>query len=403
MYNIGVIGCGPMGRMIGAAWQLLPDASVAALCDIDEERLNAIGEELGVAPAKRYRSIDEMLSREELDIVIVATQTDLHAPLTLPVLEAAIHAVGEKPMDDDLDGAHAMMEAATKNGARLAIHHQGRIAPCDRELQHRIAQGDIGQVVEVRGACKGYYGGFDLINDGTHPLHSFRGFVNSEFDWVHGTLETGGRPTQPEDIIAAPRYCGIIAGEHLTLECRFKDGTRGNLLMNCHDPFHADNCFVHIRGTEGQFYVGYDSSRYFFSPDTRFGPWVEWEEVPVRYERYSIEGIDNDHPALRRGEIYFAREMIDAIEEGREHTCSGWEALQVMELMMGCFVSHFEGHRVSLPLEERGHPLVRIREEAGLGPVDTDVPTPYPQWLEHELKRIEVAGLTPYGLKGKSK
>jgi hypothetical protein len=94
--------------------------------------------------------------------------------------------------------------------------------------------------------------------------------------------------------------------------------------------------------------------------------------------------------------------MIDAIEEGREHTCSGWDGLQVMEAMMGCFISHFEGRHVSLPLEERGHPLIRIREEAGLGPVDTDVPTPYLPWLEHELLRMKAAGLTPYGLKGKS-
>jgi predicted dehydrogenase len=400
VYNIGVIGCGPMGRMIGAAWQLLPDASVAALCDIDEERLNAIGEELGVAPAKRYRSIDEMLSREELDIVIVATQTDLHAPLTLPVLEAAIHAVGEKPMDDDLDGAHAMMEAATKNGARLAIHHQGRIAPCDRELQHRIAQGDIGQVVEVHFGGKGYYGGYGLLNIGTHALNSLRGFVNSEFDWVHGRLETGGRPTQPEDIIIAPNHFGVIAGEHVILECRFKDGTRATLSLNRHNPSHSHNSFTHIRGTEGQFYVGYDSSKYFFSRDTRYGPWVEWEAVRMPYERYPIEGIDQEHPALRRGEVYFAREMIDAIEEGREHTCSGREGLKIMQLMMGCFISHFEGRRVSLPLEERGHPLVRIREEAGLGPVDTDVPMPLGEWLEHELQRMKAAGLNPYGIVG---
>ena len=198
MYNIGVIGCGERGQVQSAAWQLLPDASVIAVCDIDENRLNAVGEELGIAPSKRYRSYDEMLSREELDIVVVTTRTDLHATLTLPVLEAGIHAIGEKPMDDDLDGAHAMMEAANKNGVRLAIHHQGRIMPSSQEIHRRIAAGDIGQVVEVRSASKGYYGG----NGGTHLLDSFHGLVDSEFDWVHGTLETGGRPTQPEDIFS---------------------------------------------------------------------------------------------------------------------------------------------------------------------------------------------------------
>ena len=139
MYNIGLIGCGGRGKVQAQAWQLLPDASLTAICDIDENRLNAVGDELGVVPAKRYRSIDEMLARQELDIVVVATRTDLHATLTLPVLEAGIHAIGEKPMDDNLDGAHAMMETADKNGVQLAVHHQCRISPRDREIQRRIA------------------------------------------------------------------------------------------------------------------------------------------------------------------------------------------------------------------------------------------------------------------------
>ena len=131
MYNIGLIGCGGRGKMQAGAWQLLPDASLTAICDIDENRLNTVGDELGVAPAKRYRSIDEMLACEELDIVAVATRTNLHATLTLPVLEAGIHAIGEKPIDDDLDDAHAMMETADKNGVQFAVHHQSRTSPRD--------------------------------------------------------------------------------------------------------------------------------------------------------------------------------------------------------------------------------------------------------------------------------
>ena len=92
--------------------------------------------------------------------------------------------------------------------------------------------------------------------------------------------------------------------------------------------------------------------------------------------------------------------MIDAIKEGREHTCSGQEGLKAMHLIMGCFISHFEGRRVSLPLEERGHPVIRFREEAGLGPIDTDVPTPYDEWLEHELLRMEDSSLNPHAIVG---
>lgn len=379
---------------------MLPDADVVAACDLSEERLARASAALSISPTHRYTSIESMLEREELDIAVVATRTNLHSELALPPLEAGLHVIGEKPMDDDLDGAHAMMATADRNGVQLAIHHQGRIMPCEREMQRRIAAGDIGRVVEVRAGAKGYYGGYDLMNQGTHLLSSFRGLVDSEFAWVHATLETGDRPTQPEDIVEGPNHFGVIAGEHLVVELRFENGARGILLEQRHDPVHKDNTFIHVRGTEGQLWVAYDTSRYFITRDTRLGPEPVWEEVRVPYERYVLDGVRPDHPALRRGEIYFAREMIDALEQGREHTCSGREAVKIMELIMGAYIAHFEGRRVHLPLQERGHPLVRVRAEAGLPPVDPDVPVSYGEWERRELARIEQVGMKPYGLRG---
>jgi hypothetical protein len=92
--------------------------------------------------------------------------------------------------------------------------------------------------------------------------------------------------------------------------------------------------------------------------------------------------------------------MIDALKEGRPHVCSLEEAYRIMHAMMGCYLSHYEQRRVTLPLSEFGHPLLRIRAEAGLGPVDASVPVAYEAWLPHELTRIERGGARSCPLKG---
>ena len=80
-------------------------------------------------------------------------------------------------------------------------------------------------------------------------------------------------------------------------------------------------------------------------------------------------------------------EYVRALDEGREHECSGAEGRHVIEIIMGIFESAAYGTRVDLPQPNREHPLTRWRREAGLGP-----PEPMPmrdaEWLIEENKRL---------------
>ena len=68
-------------------------------------------------------------------------------------------------------------------------------------------------------------------------------------------------------------------------------------------------------------------------------------------------------------DYWFVEDYVNALDEGKAHTCSsGTEGRHIIEMMMGIFESAAYGTRVDLPQSNRGHPLLRWREESGLEP-----------------------------------
>ena len=76
-----------------------------------------------------------------------------------------------------------------------------------------------------------------------------------------------------------------------------------------------------------------------------------------------------------------------ALDENREHECSGEEGRHVMEILMGVFESAVYGTRVELPQKNREHPLLRWRDENGLGQLK-EMPRDYGSWLSLEDERL---------------
>ena len=80
-------------------------------------------------------------------------------------------------------------------------------------------------------------------------------------------------------------------------------------------------------------------------------------------------------------------EYVRALDEGREHECSGAEGRHVIEIIMGIFESAAYGTRVQLPQVNRVHPLTRWRAEAGLEAPD-EMPMADSEWLVEEDRRL---------------
>ena len=70
-YKVGIIGAGENARDHGRACRNLEQVELVAICDISEDALKRFGEEYRVS--RRYTSLDDMLSQEDLDIVVIST------------------------------------------------------------------------------------------------------------------------------------------------------------------------------------------------------------------------------------------------------------------------------------------------------------------------------------------
>jgi len=101
-----------------------------------------------------YDTVEEMLAKENLDLVSVCTWPPLHADGVVAAAQAkAKGIVCEKPMTNSLGEADRMLEACNANGTKLIVSHQRRFNKRYVEAKQALKEGKIGQLVEIRGFC----------------------------------------------------------------------------------------------------------------------------------------------------------------------------------------------------------------------------------------------------------
>jgi len=380
VYRVAVVGCGPRGTATAGAYHVHPRTQVVALCDRIGERLGALGEALGVSA--RYDDLDTMMARERPDLVAIATATESHCDLTLRVLGHGVHVDVEKPMCTDLAQADTLLATADRQHLRLAVHHQHRSGDAVRTMVRALGEGRIGQPRYVSATCKGYYGGFELMNIGTHMVNTMLAFTGP-CRHVTGMGWVGDRPIQPKDVVRSPHGMGTIVGEHLTSTLHF-DGGLSALWVQHHLPeTDVRTRWLVLHGTEGQ--LGWCQDVAWWAP----WPARDAPDADCRWQRLAPVYPDGYDPGCGVGsdEYGYVDEFVRALDEDRDHTSGGEAARHVMEILMAVFESAAYARRVDLPTPRRDHPLLRWRREAGL-PDPGACPYPYAEWLAAQEDRL---------------
>ena len=126
----GVIGVGRMGSHHARLYTEIQGAELIGVVDIDERRREAATEKWGV-PA--YQTTEELLAQGP-DAVTIATPTAQHLAVSLPLLDANVACLIEKPLAPDLDEGRAIAEAADRSGAVLQVGHVVRYDPVTRAI-----------------------------------------------------------------------------------------------------------------------------------------------------------------------------------------------------------------------------------------------------------------------------
>lgn len=104
MLKIGLVGVGGISGAHIPAWNAMEDTTLTAICDIRPERMEPYPE------PHHYTSIDEMLEKEELDILDICLPTYLHVPTAVKAMKKGIHVLSEKPIslkEEDIELAYS--------------------------------------------------------------------------------------------------------------------------------------------------------------------------------------------------------------------------------------------------------------------------------------------------------
>jgi predicted dehydrogenase len=143
--NIGIIGCGGRG---GAAVEQSRGENIVALCDVAEDRLNAVGAKH--PQARKYVDFRKLLdAANDLDAVCVATAEHTHAFATLWALQQRKHVYCEKPLTHSIEEARIIAQAAANAKVATQMGTQIHAAPNYHRVVELIQTGAIGPVREA--------------------------------------------------------------------------------------------------------------------------------------------------------------------------------------------------------------------------------------------------------------
>ncbi len=380
-YRVAMVGCGPRGLAQAAAYRSHPRTSLCACCDLVPERRDALADRFGIDA--RYEDLDALLRAEAPDIVALPVGTEYHHPLAMHCLDHGCHLDVEKPLAQDLLQADAIVDRARAMGAKVAVHHQTRVGPALRAVRQAIGEGAIGDLLELRASGKGYYGGYGLLNIGTHLICNLVGLAG-HCRAVTATALGGQHPIEPEDVLPAPMGMGFLAGEAIEAVLEFDHGVLATLGHRRWPRVDNAGYGLELRGTAGRIY--WRPSGAWLLPTPHWVPDGQhdgWEALEPFLPPLTI----TREPDVSPDELWYVDEYVRALDDDRAHPCSGVEGRHALEVIMGIFESAAWRRRVELPQPLRDHPLLRWRLERRL---TSPPPRPrdYAGWLAAEQQRL---------------
>ncbi len=145
--RIAFIGAGGIATSHIKALEMIPEAEVVALADVNMKSMEEKAEAHNIPKDALYTDYKKMLAEVKPDAVNICTPNGLHAPNAIAALEAGAHVIVEKPMAMNAKEAQAMIDAAKKAGKKLVIGFQYRFDP---KTQFLVSQRDAGVFGDIR-------------------------------------------------------------------------------------------------------------------------------------------------------------------------------------------------------------------------------------------------------------
>jgi len=355
---IGRTGKGDYGHSLDTTWNVIEQAEVVAVADEDPKGRAEAATRLKVT--RTYADYRQMLGKERPQVVTVAPRwLDCHRDMVVACAETGCHVFMEKPFARTLAEADEMVAAMEKRNLKLAIAHSGRYAPAIEHAREIIAEGRIGDVVELRGRGKEDLkrgGGEDLMVLGTHIMDLMR-LLAGDARSCFATVRQDGRPAIKSDIRDGNEGIGPLTGDEIEATYRFDKGVSG--FFATRRSAHGANARygVNVYGTKGMITIAMDGPQVWLCEDPTWSPGrsgAKWRQITGAV-------LDRPETAPANPAITpmhsVALDLLRAIGTDKQPRSSMYDGRSALEMILSVYESNRRGRPVPLPLAERRHPL----------------------------------------------
>lgn len=183
MIRLAVVGLGKMGLSHHAMINAHPGVKVAAVCDTTGYVLDVLNKYTGV---QTFTDFDAMLREVELDAIIIATPSSMHAKMVKAALDKGLHVFCEKPFCLDTAEGEEVTRIAAEKGLVSQVGYHYRFVGAFQEVKRLLDAGAIGEVTHVLAEAYGpvvlkpkggtwrtqrAHGGGCLYDYAAHPLN----------------------------------------------------------------------------------------------------------------------------------------------------------------------------------------------------------------------------------------
>ena len=196
--GVAVVGCGLIGKKRADA---LGHAKLVACADIDPDRARRLA-----SPSSAVHHTDwrEVVKRDDVNIVVVATTNNVLAEVSIGALEAGKHVLVEKPAARNVAELDSIIAAQKRSRRLVRVGFNHRYHPALVKAAELQRQGSLGEMMFVRGryghggrvgyekewrADPNLSGGGELIDQGVHLIDLARLFLG-DFTRVDGYAQT---------------------------------------------------------------------------------------------------------------------------------------------------------------------------------------------------------------------
>jgi predicted dehydrogenase len=305
--NIGLIGCGGLGRVHADCVKRIDGAQMIAFCDTNEFAAKKICDDFQGKYATT--SAEKLLTDREIDAVYICTRHDSHASLAIAAARAGKHILVEKPLALNIEDCEAIAREVARAGVHLMPAFKMRYYPLVQKAHEFIPSPLIvvGQMMDNRWPDDSWaqdpvQGGANVHSQGCHTTDIMRYFAGSEPKTIWAT---GGTFT----------HSGHACIDQCVASIQFDNGRVGSWIQgDAAQGQYTSKFFFELFGPDGRSVQLYDRLK----KATFFDGQKTWTEERTDEEGFYLENV----------------EFVAALREGRAPALNAQDGIQATRIVL---------------------------------------------------------------------